>query len=184
MSWKIKREYILWHRLFDLPVIALWYCCCYVAFFPWFLFHFSLQWRHNERYGVSNHRCLEGLLDLLFRRRSKKTSKLRVTGRCEGNSPVNSPHKGHVTWKMFSFDDVIVYFYYKSHNEHASYPKIHTTQKRNVHISVIYGVWWDMGQAHCELCKICLLMWLSIYVFISTAWSSHGKVIVFALQQF
>ena len=42
--------------------------------------------------------------------KSKKTSKLRVTGLCVGNSPgpVNSPHKGPVTRKMFPFDDVIM----------------------------------------------------------------------------
>ena len=50
----------------------------------------SLQWRHNERDSVSNHRRLECLLNRLFRRRSKKISKLRVTGLCEGNSPVSS----------------------------------------------------------------------------------------------
>ena len=48
----------------------------------------TLQWRHNEREGVSNHRRLDGLLNRLFRRGSKKTLKLRVTGLCEGNSPV------------------------------------------------------------------------------------------------
>ena len=48
----------------------------------------ALQWRHNERDGVSNHRRLDCLLKRLFRRRSKKTSKVRVTGLCEGNSPV------------------------------------------------------------------------------------------------
>ena len=37
--------------------------------------------------------------------RSEKT--FRVTGLCEG-SPVNSPHKGPVTRKMFPFDDVII----------------------------------------------------------------------------
>ena len=49
-------------------------------------------------------------INRLFRRRSKKTSKLRVTGLCIGNSPglVNSPHKGPVTRKMFPFDDVIM----------------------------------------------------------------------------
>ena len=50
----------------------------------------TLQWRRNERDGVSNHQPHECLLDGLFRCRSKKTSKLRVTGLCEGNSPVNS----------------------------------------------------------------------------------------------
>ena len=48
----------------------------------------SLQWRHNEFDGVLNHQRLDCLLNRLFRRRSKKTSKLRVTGLCEGNSPV------------------------------------------------------------------------------------------------
>ena len=43
------------------------------------------------------------------RRRSKKTSKLRITGLCWGNSPVTSefPHKGQVMRKMFPFDDSI-----------------------------------------------------------------------------
>ena len=48
----------------------------------------TLPWRHNERNGVSNHQRLDRLLNCLFRRRSKKTAKLRVTGLCAGNSPV------------------------------------------------------------------------------------------------
>ena len=47
-----------------------------------------LQWHHNERDCASNHGCLHCLLNRLFRRRSKKTLKLSVTGCCEGNSPV------------------------------------------------------------------------------------------------
>ena len=39
---------------------------------------------------VSNQQPHDCLLNCLFRRRSKKTSKLRVTGLCEGNSPVTS----------------------------------------------------------------------------------------------
>ena len=50
----------------------------------------SLQWRRNGRDGVSNHQPDDCLLNRLFRRRSKKTSKLRGTGLCEGNSPVTS----------------------------------------------------------------------------------------------
>ena len=49
--------------------------------------HYSLQWRHNGRDGVSNHQHHDCLLNRLFRRRSKKTSMLRVTGLCVGNSP-------------------------------------------------------------------------------------------------
>ena len=48
----------------------------------------SLQWRHNELAGVSKHQPHGCLLNRLFRRRSKKTSKLRVTGLFEGSSPV------------------------------------------------------------------------------------------------
>ena len=48
----------------------------------------SLRWRHNEGDGVSNHQPRDYLLNRLFRRRSKKTSKLRVTGLCVGNSPL------------------------------------------------------------------------------------------------
>ena len=72
----------------------------------------SLHWRHNEHASVSNHQPDDCLLNHLFRRRSKKTSKLRVTGLCAGNSPgpVNSPHKGPVSRKMFPFDYVIMSF--------------------------------------------------------------------------
>ena len=47
----------------------------------------TLQWRHNGCDGVSDHQLHDCLLNRLFRRRSKKTSKLRVTGLCAGNSP-------------------------------------------------------------------------------------------------
>ena len=45
----------------------------------------SLHWRHNDHDGVSNHQPRGYLLNRLFRRRSKKTSKLRVTSLCAGN---------------------------------------------------------------------------------------------------
>ena len=45
----------------------------------------SLRWCHH---GVSNRQPHDCLLNHLFRHRSKKTSKLRVTGLCAGNSPV------------------------------------------------------------------------------------------------
>ena len=61
---------------------------------PWFLrkvysIHLtSLQWRHNGRDGVLHHQPHDCLLNRLFRHRSKKTSNIRVTGLCAGNSPV------------------------------------------------------------------------------------------------
>ena len=46
-----------------------------------------LLWRHNGRGTVSNHQPHHCLLNRLFRSRSKKTPKLRVTGLSAGNSP-------------------------------------------------------------------------------------------------
>ena len=73
-------------------------------------YHKSLPWRHNERSGISNHQRLDCLLNILLRRRSKKTSKLCVTGLCEGNSLVTVAyrHKRPVTRKIFPFDDIIM----------------------------------------------------------------------------
>ena len=45
------------------------------------------QWRHNGHDCVSNHQPHHCLLNRLLGRRSKETSKLRVTGLCVGNSP-------------------------------------------------------------------------------------------------
>ena len=49
---------------------------------------YTLQWRHNERCGVSIHRRFDGLLNRLFGPRLKKAPKLRVAGLCDENSPV------------------------------------------------------------------------------------------------
>ena len=90
-----------------------------------------LHWRRN---GVSNHQPRDCLLSRLFRRRSKKTSKLRVTGLCAGNSPapVNSPHKGPVTRKMVPFDDVIMHC-----DDHVRVPYMSRTGIWN--ITVVHG---------------------------------------------
>ena len=50
----------------------------------------ALHWRHNERDSVSNNQPHDCLLNRLIRPRSKKTSRLRVTGLCAGNSPVEN----------------------------------------------------------------------------------------------
>ena len=74
----------------------------------------TLRWRYIGPDSDSTHQPHGCLLSRLFRRRSKKTSKLRVTGLSVGNSPgtgefpVNSPHKWPVTRKMCPFDDVIM----------------------------------------------------------------------------
>ena len=74
------------------------------------LFVKSLHWHHNGRDSVSNHQPHDCLFSRIFRRRSKETSKFRVTGLCVGNSPGTGefPHKWPVRRKMFPFDEVIM----------------------------------------------------------------------------
>ena len=60
--------------------------CIYIISTP-NVYQYTLQWRHNGQDGVSNHQPHDCLLNRLFKRRSKKSPKLRATGR----GPVNSP---------------------------------------------------------------------------------------------
>ena len=71
----------------------------------------SLPWRHNERDGVSNHQPLDYLLNRLFKAQIKeKNQSFASLAFVRGihRWPVNSPHKGPVTRKMFPLDDVIM----------------------------------------------------------------------------
>ena len=56
----------------------------------------ALRWRHNGHDGVSNHQPDHCWLNRLFGCRSKKTSKLRVTGLCVENSPVTGESPAQV----------------------------------------------------------------------------------------
>ena len=71
----------------------------------------TLQWRPNGRDGVSNHQPH----DCLFRRGSKKTSKLRVSALCEGNSPVT----GEFPAQMASYAENVS-FWWRHHEQTAS----------------------------------------------------------------
>ena len=55
-------------------------------------------WHYNECNAISNHQCLDCLLNHLFRNRSKKTWKLHVTGLCDGNPLVT----GGFPWQRTS----------------------------------------------------------------------------------
>ena len=78
----------------------------------------SLQWHHIEHNGISNHWHFHSLFNCWFRHRSKKTSKLRVTGLLWGihQWPVIFLHKRPVKRKMFPFDDAIMIFLISSHH--------------------------------------------------------------------
>ena len=80
--------------------------------------HSSLQWRHNEPNGTSNHHPHNCLHNRLFRRRSKKTSKPCVTGLCEGNSPVT----GEFPAQMASNAENVS-IWWRHHDEGEKYEK-------------------------------------------------------------
>ena len=71
-----------------------------------------------ERACVSNHQPHDCLLNRLFRRRSKKTPKLSVTGLCEGNSPVTGEFPAQwasdaenvsIRWRHHGFEQEPIY---------------------------------------------------------------------------
>ena len=69
----------------------------------------TLQWRHNEHDGVSNHQCLVCLFSRLLNQHQRNQSQCYwpfVGGIHQWQ--VDSAHKGPVMRKPFSFDDVIM----------------------------------------------------------------------------
>ena len=78
----------------------------------------SLQWCHNELDAVSNHRRFDCLLNRLFRRRSKKTSKLRISGLCEGSPPVTG---GFSSQKASNAENVFIWW---RHHDFGRYNRL------------------------------------------------------------
>ena len=113
---KIKTIDIIWFQsvvlYFHFSVIRFKFYWQVTINYQWYI-PLALQWRHNGRDGVLNHQRLDRLLSRLFRRRSKETSKLRVTGLCEGNSPVtgefpaqraSSAENGSIWWRYHGLE--------------------------------------------------------------------------------
>ena len=88
----------------------------------WYLSTTTLQWRHAGRDGVSNNQPHHFLLNRLFRRRSKKTSKLRVTGLWVGNSPVT----GEFPTQMAG-NAVTVSIWWRHHETWQSASRVHNS---------------------------------------------------------
>ena len=115
----------------------------------------AIHWNLNIfiliKFGVSNHRRLEYLLERLFGRIWKRTSKLRVIGLCEGNPPVTGGstsqrasnakevsiwwrHHISLKWCHFRFS-VVVYFQVgttQPHNSHCGTDRSRKAKLRRV----------------------------------------------------
>ena len=98
----------------------------------------SLQWRHNEHDSVSNHQPHDCLLNRLFGRKSKKTSKLRVTGLCAGNSPGTGEFPAQ---RASNAENVSIWW---RHHVHLFVC---------VQISVTKSALWDICLIHCGFCE-------------------------------
>ena len=77
----------------------------------------------HDRCGVSTHRQLGCSFNRLFRIRSQKTSKLRVTGLCVGNSPVtgeypaqraNNEENASIWWSHHALQEIRLKFIFRS----------------------------------------------------------------------
>ena len=84
-----------------------------IAWYVLLFYNFSSQWCHNGQDGVLNHQP-HVVYSIIYsgadqRKHQSSTSLDFVWG--IHRWPVNSPHKGPVTQKMFPFDDVIMYAY-------------------------------------------------------------------------
>ena len=98
-SWVVYINHQLIHRMWiyhnwniclqNTPVKRMRNLRCWLHRWSWMIvFVVALQWRHNERDGDSNYQPHDCLLNSIFKAHIKGTSKLRVTGLCEGNSPL------------------------------------------------------------------------------------------------
>ena len=124
-----------------------------------------LHWRHNESHGVSNHRSHDYLLNCLFKRRLKKTSKLRVTSLCAGNSPVTgefptqrarNPENDSIWWRHHDlpYCEAWSMHLYQKHvtvdnNTTSAQMRLFNSAPRKWYSYHIYGF------AFCYFCVIC-----------------------------
>ena len=118
----------------------------------------SLQWHHNECNGVSNHQSHKCLLNHLFRRRSKKTSQLHVTGLCAGNSPVTDEFP---TQRASNTENVSIWWHHPGHQYSLSqlFSTVHhqfffqSVVSKNSSISIL------SGDSSCSnLCNITIIL--------------------------
>ena len=132
------------NRLPECFTVAVWVESCHVhSSIPliynqvhiWRIFLFcALQWRHNERDGVWNHQAL-----------SKKTSKLRVTDLCLGNSPGTGEFPAQ---KASNAENVSIWW------------RHHGMLGRPVQLTILRYLrwwvvgWWQTGNKSPAICKV------------------------------
>ena len=119
-------------------------------FFRWI----SVRWRIKVGDGVLSHQPHDCSPKHLFRRRSRKASKLRVTGICEGNSPVTGECSAQ---RASNAENVSIWWHHHVSTYFPwSYPDSildHTAYTNSLfisHLLLAYDVEW-LYQIDCEV---------------------------------
>ena len=139
---------------------------------------YTLRWRHNESDGISNHQHHDCLLNRLFRHRSKKTWKLRVTGLCVGNSPgtgefpaqmASSAENVSISWR---YHDRLFNIHINVHQNLWRYMASTGHAYMIDHIMVWLGnVWYNVFQHQPETCLLVTLgLWHMVDPWIGIQW--------------
>ena len=110
----------------------------------------ALLWRHNGRGSVSNHQPHDCLLNRSCRCKSKKTSKIRVTGLCAWNSPVIGEFHAQ---KTSNAENVSIWWHHHGVRLFCTYRYVANMRKTimndiciNMH-SWLLLAWWDYVQS-------------------------------------
>ena len=124
-----------------------------------------LQWRHNERDGVSNHQPHDCLLNRVFRRRSKKTPKILFTSLWVGNSPVTGEFP---TQKATNAENVSIWWHHHvTSNYWLNQPKSKWNQKPNTFHEMAWHHFWIYSISHLINTPICCAL-------VSLQWRHNG----------
>ena len=187
-------------------LIAFNICCGFIyQYFPWakegmYVFYsrvvvswYQLQWRHNGRFIASNHQPHDFLLNRLFRHRSKKTSKLRVTGLCVGNSSgtgefpaqmASNAENDSIWWRHhdYRFQERVLHIYV-----HTLLPVTGRLQGAAylVYGTYLDGAWLRLTRSsqhiredmHATLMEVALEWKWDVELYILHSWDSRGLLI-------
>ena len=111
---------------------------------------YSLRWRHNGHDDVSNHQPHHGLRNRLFGCRSKKTSKLRVSGLCMGNSPLTGEFPAQ---RASNAENVSIWWRHHVYNQRSIWTFFLTITVKWLSISLEKNsnLWWGYILFSCGL---------------------------------
>ena len=115
-----------------------------------------LQWRHNEPEGVSNHQPHDYLLNRWFRCRSKKTSKLRVTGLCAGNSPLAGEFPAQMSSNA---ENVSIWWRYHPIPRQTQFANTTYTNDKSIPLARKYSIISLTCASTCMRCRKFSLLW-------------------------